>query len=100
MIYDVEETSYRRVSCAREGGNVLGSARGLQEGRLADGALDVHRLRILHVRPHVNVRDSDRGGVDGEIGIGASYDFQLRLGRLAILRVALALLLSLGSLDR
>ena len=73
------------------GRSVLGQLGGLEEGRLADLALDVHGLLVLD------------GGVSGGWpfavrATGETYDFELRLRGLLILGVALALLLCLGSL--
>lgn len=79
--------------CWRSGleGHERGGFGGLEEGRLADLALDVAGLLVLFGA--VSMRDT------GEEGEGRrTHHLELRLGNLAVLLVAITLLLSLGAL--
>ena len=84
----------------------LGGAGGLQEGRLADLALDVPGLDVLEEERRraraISVTGTTErrreGGCEGDCPQG-TYDLQLRLSStLGVFRVALALLLSFRTL--
>lgn len=69
-----------------------------EESSLANLALNVHRLLILQRQVHVSMDWTSGLGPKDTVRC-ATYNFQLRLGHFAILRVALTLLLGLGALS-
>jgi hypothetical protein len=74
-------------------GNIRRALCGLEEGRFTDLALNVTSLLVL-VTPHVSKRyPKDTGNQP------STYHLELRLGSALVLSSALALLLSLGTLQ-